>query len=72
MRRAKGSLTARKEASEAACSPGRMGGLLVDSQLCTVSKGMLCLLAVPFLNYPEKLLVRLAGGRAHGTLKKSY
>lgn len=65
-------MTARKEATEAACSPGRTGGLLIDSQLCTVPKEMLCLLAVPFLNYPEKLLVRLAGGRAHGALKKSY
>lgn len=57
---------------EPAHSPGRMGGLLIDSRLCTVSKETLCFLGVPFLNYLEKLLVRLAGCRVHGTLKKLH
>lgn len=42
---------------EPAHSPGRMGGPLIDSRLCTVSKETLGFLAVPFLNYLEKLLV---------------
>lgn len=53
-------------------SPGRTGGLLTDSQLCPVSKETPCFLGVPFLNYLEKLLVRLAGCRVHGSLKKLH
>lgn len=63
------SLTAREEARGAAHRPGRTGGLLTDSRLCTVSTETV-LLGVPFLNYLEKLLLRLAGCRVHGNLKK--
>lgn len=72
MRRAQCSLTDRQEAGEAAYSLGRMRGLLMDSPLGTMPKGTPCLLPIPSLNYPEKLLVRLAGGRAHRTLKRPY